>query len=51
VKLTTDKPETKLSLYVYKTVANNDVYPPVIEYVHDCKIDIKNENTKTIEMK
>lgn len=51
IKLTTINPETQLSLYVYKTTANNDVYPPEIQYVHDCKKDFSTPSTKTIEIK
>lgn len=44
VKLITD---SDLNMYVYKTDALNDVYPPEKEYVHDCKTSI---NTSTIDM-
>ncbi|MFC1798170.1 hypothetical protein ACFLY2_03610 [Patescibacteria group bacterium] len=38
-------------MYVYKTEALNKVFPPEIQYVHDCKIDISYNSERTIEMK
>lgn len=47
----TDKTESKnLSMFVYRTESLNDVFPPEIEYVYECKNDISNLWSKRIEM-
>lgn len=46
-----DKTEDKkLSMFVYKTTSINDVFPPEIEYVYECKNDISNLWLKKIQM-
>lgn len=50
VKLIPDNPDSKLSMYVYKTDALSKIFPPEKEYVHDCSTNIKYDWNRIIEM-
>lgn len=50
VKLIKDNKESNLSIYVYKTALDN-VLPPKVVYVYECKTDVTASDNKLIEIK